>query len=136
MADERRHPSRVGGPGVGHQYLFDSTVRTEYKRTLDLAKSQNGTLAVDRPQLPITDITGSDCKQALAIKSRLAGCYCLRAPAQGTCSYANICEHCPSFHTTRLISESLLRNALMLNSSPRTPSRVAGSTRRAATSNS
>jgi len=30
----------------------------------------------------------------------LAGGYCLRAPAQGPCSYANICEHCPSFHTT------------------------------------
>ncbi|ELB93190.1 putative transposase, partial [Rhodococcus wratislaviensis IFP 2016] len=31
--------------------------------------------------------------------SRLAGGYCLRAPAQGSCPYANICEHCPSFHT-------------------------------------
>lgn len=28
-----------------------------------------------------------------------AGGYCLRAPAQGACPYANICEHCPSFHT-------------------------------------
>lgn len=25
--------------------------------------------------------------------------YCLRAPAQGACPYANICEHCPSFRT-------------------------------------
>jgi hypothetical protein len=33
------------------------------------------------------------------IKSRLAGGFCLRAPAQGTCTYANICEHCPSFHS-------------------------------------
>ena len=31
------------------------------------------------------------------IKARLAGGYCLRAPAQGACPYANICEHCPSF---------------------------------------
>lgn len=82
-----------------YAHLFDSTVRTEYERALDLAKSQIGPLAADRPQLPITDITGSDWKQAPAIKSRLAGGYCLRAPAQGTCPYANICEHCPSFHT-------------------------------------
>lgn len=27
----------------------------------------------------------------------LAGGHCLRAPAQGPCSYANICEHFPSF---------------------------------------
>jgi hypothetical protein len=27
-----------------------------------------------------------------------AGGICLRAPAQGACTYANICEHCPSFH--------------------------------------
>ena len=26
--------------------------------------------------------------------------HCLRAPVQGSCPYANICEHCPSFHTT------------------------------------
>ncbi|HXL16704.1 MAG TPA: hypothetical protein VN961_04190, partial [Streptosporangiaceae bacterium] len=32
------------------------------------------------------------------IKSRLAGGFRLRAPAQGACTYANICEHCPSFH--------------------------------------
>jgi hypothetical protein len=27
----------------------------------------------------------------------MAGGFCLRAPAQGACPYANICEHCPSF---------------------------------------
>jgi hypothetical protein len=36
---------------------------------------------------------------APAIKARLAGGYCLRAPAQGACPYANICEHCPNFKT-------------------------------------
>ncbi len=51
------------------------------------------------PQLPITDVTGAQWKDTPAIKSRLAGGYCLRAPAQGSCPYANICEHCPSFHT-------------------------------------
>jgi hypothetical protein len=34
-----------------------------------------------------------------AVQSRLAGGFCLRAPAQGACTYANICEHCPSFHS-------------------------------------
>jgi hypothetical protein len=29
----------------------------------------------------------------------MGGGFCLRAPAQGACPYANICEHCPSFHT-------------------------------------
>ncbi len=33
------------------------------------------------------------------IKARLAGGYCLRAPAKGACPYANICEHCPSFRS-------------------------------------
>ena len=44
------------------------------------------------------DITGgADWKDTPLIKSRLAGGFCLRAPAQGSCTYANICEHCPSF---------------------------------------
>jgi len=29
----------------------------------------------------------------------MTGGFCLRAPAQGACAYANICEHCPAFHT-------------------------------------
>lgn len=29
----------------------------------------------------------------------MAGGFCLRAPAQGACSYANICEHCPSYRS-------------------------------------
>ncbi len=40
-----------------------------------------------------------DWRDAPAIKARLAGGHCLRAPAQGACPYANICEHCPSFRT-------------------------------------
>ena len=47
----------------------------------------------------MTDITGgADWKDTPLLKSRLAGGFCLRAPAQGACTYANICEHCPSFH--------------------------------------
>ncbi|MEX5637852.1 tyrosine-type recombinase/integrase, partial [Parafrankia sp. FMc2] len=80
--------------------LFDTTVRAEYQRALDLAKSQLGTLPAGRPGLPLLDVTGgADWKETPALKTRLAGGFCLRAPAQGACTYANICEHCPSFHT-------------------------------------
>lgn len=82
-----------------YAHLFDHTVRTEYERALDLAKSHIGALPTTTAPLPITDITGTGWKDTPAIKSRLAGGYCLRAPAQGSCPYANICEHCPSFHT-------------------------------------
>ena len=40
-----------------------------------------------------------DWRHQPALKARLAGGYCLRAPAQGACPYANICEHCPNFRT-------------------------------------
>src|SRR5450759_1097652 len=80
--------------------LFDATVRTEYERALDLAKSHLGPLPAGRPGLPLVDVTGgADWKAAPALKTRLAGGFCLRAPVQGACPYANICEHCPSFRT-------------------------------------
>lgn len=80
--------------------LFDATVRTEYERALDLAKSHIGPLPAGRAGLPLVDVTGrGDWKDTPALKSRLAGGFCLRAPAQGACPYANICEHCPSFRT-------------------------------------
>jgi hypothetical protein len=79
--------------------LFDTTVRAEYERALTLAKTQARTPATGRTSLPLTDITGgADWQDTPLIKSRLAGGFCLRAPAQGACTYANICEHCPSFH--------------------------------------
>jgi integrase len=78
--------------------LFDKTVRAEYERALDLAKTQARTPATGRTSLPLAGITGgADWKGTPLIKSRLAGGFCLRAPAQGACAYANICEHCPSF---------------------------------------
>lgn len=79
--------------------LFDATVRAEYERALDLAKQHAHTPAPGRVRLPLADITGgADWKDTPLIKSRLSGGFCLRAPAQGACTYANICEHCPSFH--------------------------------------
>lgn len=90
-----------------YAHLFDHTVRTEYERALELAKTSIGALpptmpTPDRPTLPLLPTssasgTDGDWREAPAIKSRLAGGYCLRAPAQGACPYAIICEHCPSF---------------------------------------
>jgi len=102
--------------------LFDSTVRAEYERALELAKQQGRTPAAVGISLPLVDITrGADWKQTPLLKSRLAGGFCLRAPAQGACPYANICEHCPSFHTEasslpilaaqRVDAEALARDA-------------------------
>jgi hypothetical protein len=57
-------------------------------------------LAAGRTSLPLAGITGgAEWKDTPALKSRLADGFCLRAPAQGACAYANICEHCPSFRT-------------------------------------
>ncbi|HVH22753.1 MAG TPA: hypothetical protein VNA11_09880 [Pseudonocardia sp.] len=94
--------------------LFDTTVREEYERALTQAKaaiaaapssggptmgpSWDGPPVAGAP-LPLADITGGDWRDTATIKSRLAGGFCLRAPAQGSCAYANICEHCPNFRT-------------------------------------
>ena len=81
--------------------LFDTTVRAEYERALTQAKAQLGPMpAPTATQLPLRrhQPTGTGGKHPV-IKARLAGGYCLRTPAQGACAYANICEHCPSFHT-------------------------------------
>jgi len=87
--------------------LFDATVRAEYERALTQAKAQlTPATAASTPvpgatrQLPLVAVTGgADWKDSATIKSRLAGGFCLRAPAQGSCAYANICEHCPNFRT-------------------------------------
>jgi integrase len=80
--------------------LFDATVRTEYERALTLAKQRLGTLPQGRTALPLAGITSAaGWKDSPVIKARLAGGFCLRAPAQGACPYANICEHCPNFRT-------------------------------------
>jgi hypothetical protein len=75
-----------------------------------------------RIRLPLTDITGGkDWRTTPLLKSRMAGGFCLRATAQGACSYANICEHCPSYRTDatslpilaaqRVDAEALARDA-------------------------
>ena len=81
-----------------YERLFDATVRDEYTRALAQAKAQLGpVLPGERTQLPLAAVTGGNWREAPLIKSRLAGGYCLRTAAQGSCAYANICEHCPNF---------------------------------------
>lgn len=78
--------------------LFDTTVRTDYERALTQAKAHLGgpVLPPASPsQLPIA----GDWKDTPAIKARMAGGYCIRTPAQGSCAYANICEHCPNYRS-------------------------------------
>ena len=90
------HVSAAMSLRYGH--LFDTTVRAEYERALDLAKQRIG--ALPAPIERTTPGEHDDWRSTATVKTALAGGYCLRAPAQGPCSYANICEHCPSFHTT------------------------------------
>jgi hypothetical protein len=80
--------------------LFDATVKADYERALTQAKTAIRD-ALPPSTLPITDITATThgWKDSPLIKSRLAGGYCLRTAAQGSCAYANICEHCPNFRT-------------------------------------
>lgn len=90
-----------------YAHLFDATVRAEYERALTLAKTRIGPMPTPngRATIPVAaNNTGGcshadDWRDAPVIKSRLAGGHCLRAPAQGACPYANICEHCPNFRT-------------------------------------
>jgi len=80
--------------------LFDATVRDEYTRALALAKTRLGpVLPGERTQLPLAAVAGGNWRDAPLIKARLAGGYCLRTAAQGSCAYANICEHCPNFRS-------------------------------------
>ena len=112
--------------------LFDATVRTEYERALALAKANAHATQPDTAhpdtstpgytQIPLSVITGGgDWIDAPFLKSRMAGGFCLRAPAQGACTYANICEHCPSYRSEpsslpilasqRVDAQSLARDA-------------------------
>jgi integrase len=80
--------------------LFDATVRADYEKALTLAKSRLGPVLGERTSLPLLDVTGGgDWREAQHLKTRLAAGYCVRTAAQGACSYANICEHCPSLRT-------------------------------------
>ena len=114
--------------------LFDATVRNEYERALTLAKAQLGpVLPGDRTQLPLAAVTGGNWRDAPLIKARLAGGYCLRTAAQGSCAYANICEHCPNFRSEASFLPVLQRSAPTPKHSPQTPTPAAGARKPPAT---
>ena len=77
--------------------LFDATVRADYEKALNLAKARLGPVLGECSGPPPLD--DSDWRESPHLKTRLAAGYCVRIPAQGPCSYANICEHCPSLRT-------------------------------------
>ena len=94
--------------------LFDATVRTEYERALTQAKAALATAPPAGAPAPRPSSDGSArparrCRWPTSPAPRLARHphhqvpagrgFCLRAPAQGSCAYANICEHCPNFRT-------------------------------------
>jgi integrase len=87
--------------------LFDDTVRAEYDRALAHAQNQLAAATptgncIDDPTVPRPPEQipgGGEWKIGPTLKTRLAGGYCLRAPVQGPCSYANICEYCPAYRT-------------------------------------
>ena len=114
--------------------LFDTTVRAEYERALDLAKTRLGPMPSGRARIPVT--ADADWRDAPAIKARLAGGYSLRAPAQGACPYANICEHCPNFRTDAASMPSSPPNASTPKHSPPTPNTGAGVTKLTGTDDS
>jgi len=71
-----------------YAHLFDATVRAEYERALNLAKTRIGSMPTPtgRTTTHINNSCGASCdhddwRDAPAIKSRLAGGHCLRAPA-------------------------------------------------------
>jgi len=77
--------------------LFDKTVRENYERALAQAKASLGPVLPEATPVAIE----TDWRKAPLIKARLAGGYCLRTQAQGSCPYANICEHCPNFRSEK-----------------------------------
>ncbi|MPZ89942.1 MAG: tyrosine-type recombinase/integrase, partial [Nitriliruptorales bacterium] len=78
--------------------LFDATVRADYERALTQAKAHLGGPVLPPAEPSRLPVIG-DWKDTPAIKARMAGGYCIRTPAQGSCAYANICEHCPNYRS-------------------------------------
>ena len=111
--------------------LFDATVRGEYTRALTQAKAQLGpVLPGERTRLPVI---GGNWRDAPLIKARLAGGYCLRTAAQGSCAYANICEHCPNFRSGPASCPCCNCRKSTPRPSPPTPRSAAGAKKPSAT---
>jgi integrase len=84
--------------------LFDATVRADYDKALTLAKERLGPVLPEATPVALD----TDWRSAPLIKARLAGGYCVRTLAQGTCAYTNICEHCPNYRSDATFLPTLL----------------------------
>jgi len=84
--------------------LFDATVRADYEKALTLAKERLGPVLPEATPVALD----TDWRSAPLIKARLAGGYCVRTLAQGTCAYTNICEHCPNYRSDATFLPTLL----------------------------
>ena len=84
--------------------LFDATVRADYEKALTLAKERLGPVLPEAAPVALD----TDWRSAPLIKARLAGGYCVRTLAQGTCAYTNICEHCPNYRSDATFLPTLL----------------------------
>ena len=117
--------------------LFDTTVRAEYERALDLAKQQARTPAPGRRTLPLTDITGgADWKDTPLLKSRLAGGFCLRAPPRAPAPTPTSANTAPASTPNPARCRSWPPNASTPKHSPPTPRNAAGSPRQNDTADS
>lgn len=94
-----------------YAHLFDSTVRTEYERALDLAKSLIGPHAAGRPQLLITEITGSDWKQGRPSNHAWPADTAYGRPPRGPACTPTSVNTVPASSPTQPISESSPHNA-------------------------
>ena len=84
--------------------LFDATVRADYEKALTLAKERLGPVLPEATAVALD----TDWRNAPLVKARLAGGYCVRTLAQGTCAYTNICEHCPNYRSDATFLPTLL----------------------------
>jgi hypothetical protein len=90
-------------PRLGHhEPALRPTVRRHRPRRLR-TRADPGQAHLGGPILPPADTSRlpivGDWKDTPATNARMAGGYCIRTPAQGSCAYANICEHCPNYRS-------------------------------------
>jgi hypothetical protein len=120
-ADTLREELRRAGAEAGLDRVVPHQLRHTYATALVNAGCSLQALHGERTQLPLAAVTSGNWRDTPLIKARLAGGYCLRTAAQGSCAYANICEHCPNFrseasflpilHLQRVDAEALATDA-------------------------
>lgn len=116
-----------------YAHLFDSTVRTEYERALNLAKSHTGPMPTGRTQLPITDITDGGWKDAPAINRAWPAATACGHPRKALAHTQTSASTARASTPTPPTSEYSLHSAWTLTISPKMRKSADGSTRRSGT---